>query len=92
MMNAKDIASAIVSSNLSNDDLNLIVDAVKLMRANIGRKNKYVMDVGDMVKWKSTRTGTMVTGKIEKIATKYITVNAGPAGRWRVAANMLSEV
>jgi hypothetical protein len=91
-MNARDIAHAIVTGNHSNDDLDLMVQAIKLVRANLARKNKAFLSVGDHVQWRSSRHNRVVDGKIEKIATKFVTVNAGVFGRWRVAANMLSEV
>jgi small-conductance mechanosensitive channel len=47
--------------------------------------------LGDSVQFTSNKTGMTLTGRVEKIAIKYVTVRT-PQGAWRVPANMLSKM
>ena len=88
------INSAIMFGNFSNDELNSINDAVKFARATIAKQNKRAMNVGTVVKFKSSRTGMTVTGTVKKVNRKFILVNEQKSGSligttWRVPASML---
>lgn len=96
-MNVKEINSAIMFGNLSNDELSLVIDAVKFARAQLTQKTKRSVSLGSKVKFTSGRTGQVVIGTVEKVAIKYITVReVNPSrltsGVWRVPANMLELV
>jgi len=86
-MNADQIAHYIRFTPWSNDDLVKFVEAVKFARAQLTRQNIWSFAVGDRVCFNSTRCG-FVTGTVEKVAIKYVTVRTS-RGLYRVPANML---
>ena len=86
-MTADQIAHYIRFTPWSNDDLVKFVDAVKTARAQLTRQNIWSFAVGDRVCFNSQRCG-FVTGTVEKVAIKYVTVRS-PRGLYRVPANML---
>lgn len=85
------ITSLIRSSNLTNNDLVDIIEAVKYKRSLLARQTKATISLGDNVKFTSSKTGRLTQGIVKKIAIKYITVDAGTMV-WRVPANMLEIV
>ena len=86
-MNADQIAHYIRFTPWTNDDINKFVEAVKSARAQLTRQNIWSFAVGDRVCFNSTRCG-FVTGTVEKVAIKYVTVRT-LRGLYRVPANML---
>jgi len=86
-MNADQIAHYIRFTPWSNEDLSKFVDAVKSARAQLTRQNIWSFTVGDRVCFNSAKLG-FVTGTVEKVAIKYVTVRT-PRGLYRVPANML---
>ena len=90
-MNITLINTAILQGNFTNDQLSLIIDAVKFARARLTDMNKRSLRVGQRVSFTSSRTGTLMSGEVVKIAIKFVTVRTA-AGLWRVPANMLSPV
>ena len=90
-MNVQEINRAIVSGQLTNADLNSVIDAVKFARARLTRQNKASLMLGDTVQFTSTRTGRTMQGTVRKIAIKFVTVNT-PTGLWKVPASMLTAV
>ena len=90
-MDIKQINSAIMFGDLTNDELNSIIDAVKFRRASMQRQARYTLKVGSNVTFTSTKTGQRVQGSITKVAQKYATVSTA-AGLWRVPMNMLESV
>ena len=88
MLSIKDVNSAIIAGNFSNDQLSSIIDAVKFARSQLSQQNKRAMRLGTTVRFTSSRTGQALTGTVDKIAIKYITVRT-PQGLWKVPANML---
>lgn len=88
MVSIKDVNSAIIAGNFTNDQLTSIVDAVKFARSQLTQQNKRSMTLGTTVRFTSSRTGLALTGTVDKIAIKYITVRT-PQGLWKVPANML---
>lgn len=89
MSDVRDILVSIQTSNLSNEDLNLIIDAVKFSRSRLSREIKGSLAVGDRVSFHSSKRGQTMQGTVKKVAIKYVTVDTG-AGLWRVPANMLT--
>lgn len=99
MNSVKEIRSAIVNSNLTNDDLNEIVQAITFARAQLRNRVKRTMTVGSRVQFNSRNgvvTGTLkkvaVTGTLKKVAIKFATVETNMGGSWRVPLNMLEAV
>jgi len=90
-MDIKQINQAIMFSDLTNDELMSVIDAVKWKRATIAKLTKASLRVGDNVTFTSSKTGLNVTGVVTKIAIKYVTVKT-IQGAWRVPANMLSKI
>jgi hypothetical protein len=90
-MSIQTVTSEIISGNFTNDQLISIIDAVKFARARLGEQNKRAMTIGSTVSFTSTKTGRHMTGVVDKIAIKYVTVST-PQGAWRVPANMLEVV
>jgi hypothetical protein len=82
------INSAIMFGNLSNVELNSIVDAVKFARTQLTKQNKRAFQLGDTVKFTSNRNGLTYVGTVRKVKIKYILVNT-PGGVFNVPANML---
>ena len=90
-MDIKEIRSAIMFGNLSNDEINSIVDAIKYARARMTKEKTRSFMLGDTVKFTSNRNGVTYTGTVNKIKIKYILVRT-PNGMFNVPANMLEAV
>ena len=88
-MNIKQINTAIMQGDFTNEQLNSINDAIRFARAQLGQQNKYTLRVGTKVKFTSSRTGMEVSGDVQKINRKFIIVKSGVTN-WRVPASMLS--
>jgi hypothetical protein len=90
-MTIQTVNAEILAGNFTNDQLTSIIDAVKFARARLGESNKRALRIGDRVSFDSTRLGRNVSGTVQKIAIKYVTVNTAQ-GLWKVPANMLTPV
>jgi small-conductance mechanosensitive channel len=88
MTTIQDINRAIIAGSFTNDQLVSIGDAIRFARAQLTQEKKRSFRIGDLVKFNSAKRGMTVTGTVNKIAIKYITVTS-PQGLWRVPANML---
>jgi len=86
MKTVREIKSAIISSNLSNDDLNELVMAIRFARSQLVKEVKRSLRVGDTVKF--TGRNGVTQGTLEKVAIKFATVKVGFTN-WRVPVNML---
>jgi len=76
---------------MDNDQLNQVIEAIKLKRTHLTKQAARSMMVGDIVGF-TGKYGKQVSGKITKIAQKYVTVDCGIDGRWRVPANQLMKL
>ena len=90
-MSVKEINTLIFNTDLSNDELNSIIDAVKYKRVRLANQIKCSIARGDNVEFTSNKTGRTMRGFVTKVAIKYVTVDTG-MGLWRVPANMLKVV
>lgn len=90
-MDIKQITHAIMFGNLSNEDINSVVDAIKYARTQLTRKTTRSLFAGDSVKFTSNRNGVTYHGTVEKVKIKYVLVKT-PVGRFNVPANMLEAV
>jgi len=77
---------------MDNDQLSQVIDAVKLKRQYITKQATRSLMVGDIVSFTSSRTGRNISGKVTKVARKYITVDCGVDGSWKVPGNMLTKL
>jgi hypothetical protein len=91
MATIKDVNSAIMQGDFTNEELDSIISAVKFRRGQIAKQNKRSFTIGSQVKFTSNRNGVTYTGVVEKIAIKNIIVRT-PLGGYRVPANMLEAV
>jgi hypothetical protein len=91
MISIKDVNSAIMFGNFTNDELTSIIDAVKYARAQLTQQNKRSLMLGDTVKFTSNRNGVTYRGTVRKIAIKFVTVDTGSV-LFKVPANMLTAV
>jgi len=82
MATIQEINQSIMFGNLSNDQLDSIIHAVKFRRNELLKQNKRSLTIGSEVKFVSSRTGQTIIGKV---------FNAGFTN-WRVPANMLEVV
>lgn len=94
LVSIQQINSSIMFGELTNDNLDSIIQAIKYRRAQITQQNKRAFRVGDAVKFRNSRTGMTTVGTVKKINIKYIIVNESRQGsivssNWRVPANML---
>jgi small-conductance mechanosensitive channel len=87
-MDIKDINSAIMFGNFTNEQLNSIGDAIRYARAQLTQQNKRAFQLGDTVKFTSNRNGLTYVGTVRKVKIKYVLVNT-PGGLFNVPANML---
>lgn len=87
-MTVTDINRAIMFGDLTNDELNSVVTAVKWARAQMTKQNIRSISRGSQVKFKNNRDGRTYTGIVRKIAIKYVTVESGNL-LFRVPASML---
>jgi hypothetical protein len=88
-MNIKQINTAIMHGDFTNEELNSINDAIRFARAQLVVRNKSALTVGSNVKFTSSTRGT-ISGVVKKINRKFIIVDQpGQFRSWRVPANML---
>ena len=89
MADLRNILVDIRNGNLTNDDLNLIIEAVKYARAQNGRKAARTLKIGQQVTFNG-RNGPIV-GNLAEIKIKKAIVVAGMT-RWNVPLSMLEAV
>jgi hypothetical protein len=90
-MSLATITRDIMDGDYSNDELNRIAEAIKFARAQITKQNRRSLVVGTQVRFTNTRTGVVVTGTVDKVAIKFITVRSSNT-LWKVPASMLTAV
>ena len=76
---------------MDQDQLNQVIDAIKLKRNHLAKQATRSMMVGDIVGFTGKR-GNQVSGKVTKIAKKYVPVDCGVNGNWRVPGNHLTKL
>lgn len=78
---------------MDNNELNQVVEAIKLKRQHLSRQAVRNFTVGDMVQFTSSRTGGRVNATVEKVNRKYVVVSTHIGGeKWRVPATMLKHL
>ena len=71
--------------NMESKDLNKVVEAVKYARSQAHRQMANTLRSGDTVEFDG-RYGKTVKGTVIKTAIKYVQVDCGTDGKWRVPA------
>jgi hypothetical protein len=75
---------------MDQQDLNRVVEAVKYARSQKHREMAGNLRPGDVVFFDG-KYGKTVQGKVIKTAIKYVSVDCGMDGRWRVPAGHLRK-
>lgn len=89
-MDVKAINSAIMFGNLTNAEINSIVDAIKYARAQRAKAQARALRAGDQVRF--TSRGNTFFGTIERVKLKNAFVKVGNFSRYNVPLNMLEAV
>ena len=74
-----------------NDQLNQVIEAINLKRNQLSRKAVAKFMIGDIAGF-TGRRGIQHSGKVTKVAQKYITIDCGTHGRWRVPATHCTKL
>ena len=74
-------------------ELRSMADAIRFAQSELRKQVKRQLDVGVQVRWSSSKNPWGATGKVTKIAIKYVTVRNDKDGTlWKIPANMLEVV
>ena len=85
------VKQVIMFGDLSNDELNSIIEAVKYARSQMTKRTTRSLLPGDTVKFTSSRNGVTYKGTVNKVKIKYVLVDT-PQGRYNVPANMIEAI
>jgi len=78
--------------NMNADEINQVVEAIKLQRTYNARSATRSLMVGDTVSF-DAKTRGVITGQVEKINTKTVQVRCNRTqGLWKVTASVLKQV
>ena len=77
--------------NTNRDELNQIIEAVKLQQNFLARNSARQFMIGDAVTF-TGRGGRSVVGTVAKVNPKTIVVDSPSQGRWKVTASMLESL
>lgn len=89
-MTLTQVQKFIRSGQLENSDLDLLADAVRYARSQLTRQAVQSFRVGTTVKFHSPKNNKTFYGRVDKVGRKYLTVNCGVDGRYRVPGSMLN--
>lgn len=87
-MNLNQIKAEILTAQLTNAELQELIETVQYARAQLGKTVKRQLQPGAAVSFVSNRSGQRVLGTVEKVAIKNVVVRTH-LGLYRVPANML---
>ena len=76
---------------LNNDELNKVVDAVKLRRNQLHFTDAHNLKFNDRVSFQG-RHGVTETGTVEKVKIKYVLVRTDRGQRWNVPGSHLTQI
>ena len=78
--------------DMNNDEINQVVEAIKLQRTYNARQATRSLMVGDIVSFNG-RGGATVTGRVTKINRKTVLVKDSASNTvWRVTASLLTPL
>ena len=87
-MNSVQTAVSAINS-MNDDELEQIVDAIKLRRTYLSRQTTRALATGDTVEFEAR--GRTVKGTVIKINRKTVIVHEAGYGKWKVPASMLRK-
>ena len=90
-MNLNQIKAEILTAELTNAELQELMETVQYARAQLGKSVKRQLQPGANVSFVSNRSGQRVLGTVERVAIKNIVVRT-PVGLYCVPANMIEVV
>ena len=76
---------------LNNDELNKVVEAVKLRRNQLHFQDAHNLKSNDRVSF-TGRHGVTETGTVEKVKIKYVLVRTDRGQRWNVPGSHLTLI
>ena len=76
---------------LNSDELNSVIDAVKLRRNQLHSLDAHSFKIGDKVSFKG-RHGVIEKATVEKIKIKYVLVRTMSGQRWNVPGSHLTPI
>ena len=76
---------------LNNDELNKVVEAVKLRRNQLHFQDAHSLKFRDRVSFQG-RHGRTETGTVEKVKIKYVLVRTDSGVRWNVPGSHLTLI
>ena len=76
---------------LNNDELNKVIEAVKLRRNQLHFQDAHSLKFRDRVSFQG-RHGRTETGTVEKVKIKYVLVRTDSGQRWNVPGSHLTLV
>jgi len=81
------INQAIMFGDLTNDQLNSVIAAIKFARNELGKTKKWAFDPGQKVKF--VAKGVLYIGVVQKVLTKNVSVKVQNGITYRVPAAWL---
>ena len=79
--------------NMDMAEIAMILEVVADQKTFLGKQTLRSLTRGDLVEFKSSRTGGMITGTVIKVNRKNVVVEAALGGdKWRVTATMLNKL
>ena len=78
--------------SMDSDQLNQVIEAVKLKRTHLAKQVARSVVIGDIVSFEGRR-GQTVTGKVTKVNQKTVVVrDSNTQTQWKVTASMLTKL
>ena len=78
--------------NMTNDEINQVVEAIKLQRTFNARQTARTLQVGDTVSF-DAKTRGVITGTVTKINIKTVQVRCNRTqDLWKVTASILKQI
>ena len=87
----RDINSAIMFGNFSNDELSRIINAIKYAQAQLIKQKAREFLPGDTVQFRDSKRGVLRFGNIVRIKLKFALVDSNGI-RWNVPLGLLETV
>ena len=92
-MNTNTVRSAVTAIRVADrDELNQIIEAVKLQQTFLAKTSARKFTLGDAVTFFRQSTGQSVVGTVVKVNPKTVVVDSPTQGRWKVTASMLKSL
>ena len=76
---------------LNSDELNSVIDAVKLRRNQLHSFDAHSFKIGDRVSFQG-RYGRTEKGTVDKVKIKYVLVRTDSGVRWNVPGSHLTRI